>query len=238
MVFVLQVGAVLAAGVFAALAWDSNRWRLARALVSGNRVCAFLHCLLEPPLAERDASDPSGSIAATPPEQARSRGQRAESATVLVRGVIRARIAHSRFYLLPNPHKRCRVPVVHVPAAAEHGDRQPQKAMAGLLRVTPAKSASRRGRSAPLRYATTTRSQRCGVRLMRANVADALFALAATRAERDRDLARALWEFVAAVGSRSSPASASSSRWDCISHAGVPFRCPPSWRFRHTFVPE
>ena len=113
-------------------------WR--GALVSGNRVCAFLHCLLEPPLAERGRLPiRAGSMAGNP---ARAGGDRGGSggrvgATVLVRGVD------------PSPHRpgqpllsraepdtrRCRVPVVHVPAAAEHGDRRAAEGrLAGLLR--------------------------------------------------------------------------------------------------------
>ena len=134
-------------------------WR--GALVSGNRVCAFLHCLLEPPLAERGRLPiRAGSWRATPPEQAAIAGAAAAESGLQSSFAewIRARIGpDSRFYLVPSPTQDVAVyqwfTYRLLPSMATD---EPQKAdWLVFYGVTPAKSGlAGEVEGAPLRYAT------------------------------------------------------------------------------------
>ena len=141
MVFVLQVGAVLAAGVFAALAWDSRPLAAGAGRSLVVIACALSYIVFWSHLSQNVDGFRSERVQwrATPPEQAAIAGAAAAESGLQSSFAewIRARIGpDSRFYLVPSPTQDVAVyRVVHVPAAAEHGDRRAAEGrLAGLLR--------------------------------------------------------------------------------------------------------
>lgn len=162
MVFVLQVGAVLAAGVFAALAWDSRPLAAGAGRSLVVIACALSYIVFWSHLSQNVDGFRSERVQwrATPPEQAAIAGAAAAESGLQSSFAewIRARIGpDSRFYLVPSPTQDVAVyqwfTYRLLPSMATD---EPQKAdWLVFYGITPAKSGlAGEVEGAPLRYAT------------------------------------------------------------------------------------
>jgi len=162
MVFVLQLGAVVAAGVFAALAWGFRPWPVGAARSLVVIACALSYIVFWSHLSQNVDSFRSERVQwrATPPEQAAVAGAGAAESGLQSSFAewIRARIGpDSRFYLVPSPTQDVAVyqwfTYRLLPSLATDA---PQKAdWLVFYGITPAKSGfAAEVDGPPLRYAT------------------------------------------------------------------------------------